>query len=182
MDTKKQVQDDSQHPIPYCRRPQIYYASGLFRTNRSARLPPLLHQVLLPPPPRSRAGLPHDRVGPSTLCNLVAGISPVSPVSRAAFGASQSPAAESLISIRRLLCVRPAGTHSTQGQVTLLSLLRPTARVTTCNHRRGGTAAWACLHPLRRCSGNPTQMRVTSWRVIIRVSHNDAQHRHDSGI
>lgn len=76
-------------------------------------------------------------------------------------GASQPPAAESLISIRRLLCVRPAGRLSTQGQVTLLSLLRPTPRVTTCNHRRGGTAACArtlpggTLEKKPRCASHP---------------------------
>lgn len=47
MDTKKQVEDYTTTQSHTCRRPQIYYALGLFRANRSARLSPLLHQPLL---------------------------------------------------------------------------------------------------------------------------------------
>lgn len=68
------------------------------------------------------------------------------------------------MSMRGLLCVRPADTHSPQGQVTLLSLLRPIPGVTTCDQRLGGTAA--CAFTL--AGGIPQrkrlQMRVTSPR------------------
>lgn len=91
-------------------------------------------------------------------------VSGASRVSRVSYGASQSPAAESLMSMRGLPCVRPADTHSPQGQVTLLSLLRPIPRVTTCNQRLSGTAA--CAFTL--AGGIPQwkrlQMRVTSPR------------------
>lgn len=68
------------------------------------------------------------------------------------------------MSMRGLLCVRPADTHSTQGQVTLRSLLRPIPRVTTCNQR------WVTRQPAPSPSqavyhrGKRPQMRVTFQR------------------